>query len=223
MTTDKIQKYSENAIQRLIRSKKTFEGYESLEDWYAETDEKIANKELEYFSHIKKYFLTEFKKRDIYISSYALDDIIFYCIKNSNLQNFIVDVLEKIELNKLNAKSIVIFPIHNFGFQFFGFKNIFNGSLTTLSFDNFQINTQTNDFEKTKKLISNYAEKVFQKKINISLLYHFYKSRGLKWLSKNPLLIFEFNFTQVTPYDNLLIMEFLEKSGQFFINLKLPF
>lgn len=209
MTIKKLNRNAENAIQRLIRGKSIFENFYSLEDWYAETDETIAIKELEYFTFIKRYFLLEFKKRDIYISSYALDDIIFNCIKNSNPNDFKIDVLKLIELNNLDAKSIVIFPIHNFGFQFLGLKNIFNGSLTSLEIDNFQINTQSNSLEKTQELISNYAKKVFGKKIDISLLHHFYKSRSLKWLTKNPLLLFEFNFTQLTPFDNLSII--LEK------------
>lgn len=209
MTIKKIERNSESAIQRLIRGKSIFESFYSLEDWYAETDETIANKELEYFTFIKKYFLLEFKKRDIYISSYGLDDIIFNCIKNSNPNEFKIDVLKLIELNNLDAKSIVIFPIHNFGFQFLGLKNAFNGSFTSLEIDNFQICTQSNSLEKTQQLIINYAKKVFGKKIDISLLQHFYKSRSLKWLTKNPLLLFEFNFTQITPFDNLSII--LEK------------
>ncbi len=48
MTTEsKLKKHCENSIERFVRSKENFEGFNSFEDWYVHTseiDEKLANK-----------------------------------------------------------------------------------------------------------------------------------------------------------------------------------
>jgi hypothetical protein len=208
----KLRKYCENSIQRFIRSKENFEGFFSFEDWYiyaSDIDETLANKEIQYLDAIKKYFDYQFRKNNYYLSSSGLDQIIFYCIQNSSVQNFINDVFNEIQLNNLTEKSIVIFPIHNFGFQFFGIKNIFNSSLTSLLYEDFQISTQTNSIEKTKNLINNFCLKQIGKPLNKGDLQHYYLSRSLKWLERNPLLLFSFNFSQLNPFENQAII--LEK------------
>ena len=205
-----------NSIQRFLRNKAQFDDFNSFEGWYlasAEIDEPSANKELEHLSAIKKYFDIEFRKKDYYLSSSALDEIIFYCIKTSTVDNFIADVLSQIELHKLNAKSIVIFPVHNFGFQFIGVKNLFNQALTVLSYDNFLISTQTNSFSKTVDIVDKFCQEKIKKKLDKAMFLHFYKSRSLKWLERNPLLIFSFNFSQINPFENLTII--LEKLSHF--------
>lgn len=213
MTTEsKLKKHCENSIQRFVRSKENFEGFNSFEDWYvnaSEIDEKLANKEIEYLDAIKKYFDFQFRKNNYYISSSGLDQIIFYCIQNSSVQDFMDDVFNEIHLNNLTEKSVVIFPIHNFGFQFLGLKNIFNLSLTSLIYEDFQISTQTNSIEKTKQLINNFCLKHISKPLNNRDLNHYYLSRSLKWLERNPLLLFSFNFSQLNPFENQAII--LEK------------
>lgn len=208
----KLKKNCENSIQRFIRSKKNFKGFFSFEDWYihaSEIDEIFANNEIQYLDSIKKYFDFQFRKNNYYISSSGLDQIIFYCIQNSTVQDFINDVFNEIQLNNLTEKSIVIFPIHNFGFQFFGIKNIFDSSLTLLKYEDFQISTQTNSIEKTKQLISDFCLKHIGKQLNDGDLQHYYLSRSLKWLERNPLLLFSFNFSQLNPFENQAII--LEK------------
>lgn len=201
-----------NAIQRFIRNKNKFANFESFEAWYVnalDNNDNTADKEIEHLDAIKKHFDIEFRKRDYYLSSSALDEIIFHCIKNSTIQNFTIDVIAQIELHRLDQKSIVIFPIHNFGFQFLGIKNLINEAFVSLSFDDFQICTQTNSLKRTIETIELFCRKTIKKDFNKELLRHFYLSRNLKWLERNPLLIFSFHFSQLTPYENLVII--LEK------------
>lgn len=208
----KLKKNCENSIQRFVRNKHVFSDFDSFEDWYlaaSDLNEAGANKEVEYLDTIKKYFDFQFKKNDFYISSSGLDQIIFHCVQNSAISNFINDVFNEVNLSNLAGKSVVIFPIHNFGFQFFGIKNFFNGSLTSLMYEDFQISTQTNSIEKTNKLINSFCLKQTGKQLIVEDLEHYYLSRNLKWLERNPLLLFSFNFSQLTPYENQAII--LEK------------
>lgn len=209
---NKLRKKCENSIQRFVRSKEKFKGFSSFEDWYlyaSDHDAPSANKEIQYLDSIKKYFDFQFRKKDVYISSSGLDQIIFYCIQNSSIDEFINDVLNDVLISNLTDKSVVIFPIHNFGFQFLGIKNIFNSSLTSLMYEDFQISTQTNSFEKTNELINSFCIKHLSKPIDSALLQHFFLSRSLRWLEKNPLLLFSFNFSQLNPFENQAII--LEK------------
>jgi len=202
---NKLRRNCENSVQRFVRSKEKFEGFSSFEDWYiysSDVDEPSANKEIQYLDSIKKYFDFRFRQNDYYISSSGLDQIIFYCIQNSTIDNFISDVVSEVQISNLTDKSIVVFPIHNFGFQFIGIKNIFNLSLTCLAYEDFQISTQTNSLKKTIELINSFCIKHLSKPIDKSTLQHFYSSRSLKWLEKNPLLLFSFNFSQLTPFEN---------------------
>ncbi len=201
-----------NAIQRFLRNKNQFEGFNSFEDWYlsaTEIGESKANREIEFLDAIKKYFELIFRKKDFFLSSSALDEIIFSCIKSSCAENFIQDVLEQIELHKIDSKSIVIFPLHNFGFQFLGFKNIFNQAQSQLYFENFLISTQTNSFSRTVEIIDSFSKEHIAQNIDYSMLQHYYKSRSLKWLEKNPFLLFSFHFSQLNPSENLAVI--LEK------------
>ncbi|PSK91552.1 HEPN domain-containing protein [Taibaiella chishuiensis] len=205
-----------NAANRFINNKAHFEDYNGFEDWYldaSEKDEIATNRELTYLDAIKRHFNIELRKKDYFISSSALDEIIFHCIQNSNPEEFIADVLSHIELYKLNGKSVVIFPVHNFGFQFIGFNNLFNRALTTLSYDNFLITTQTNSLTKTMRIIDDFLRKKIEKRLDQASFDHYYKSRSLKWLESNPLLLFSFNFSQLNPYENLAII--LEKLSHF--------
>lgn len=208
----KLLRNCNNSIQRFLRNKNNFKGFKSFENWYIERsaiDEKSVNKEIEHLDAIKSYFDFKFKENDFYISSAGLDEIIFYCVLNSTINTFINDVFNEVQLNNLTAKSIVIFPVHNFGFQFMGFKNIFNSSLTTLIYKNFQISTQTNSINKTELLINDFCKTHINKPLNKKDFKHFYLSRNLKWLERNPLLLFSFNFSQLTPSENQTII--LEK------------
>jgi hypothetical protein len=209
---NKLRKNCNNSIQRFVRNKEEFKNFSSFEDWYiyaSDIDESSANKEIQYLDSIKKYFDFNFRKNDYYISSSGLDQIIFYCIQNSTIEEFTNDVFNEIQISNLTEKSIVIFPVHNFGFQFLGIKNIFNLSLTSLNYADFQISTQTNSFEKTIELINSFCIQHLSKPIDSSDLNHYYLSRSLKWLEKNPLLLFSFNFSQLNPFENQAII--LEK------------
>lgn len=208
---NRLEKNCKNAVQKIIRNKLDFEGYSSFEDWYVESsevNETETDKVIVALNQIKKYFDFKLRKKDCYISSNALDQIIFYCIKNSTTHSFVADVFNEIQINNLTQKSIVIFPIHNFGFQFFGVKNFFNRSFTSLIYEDFQVSTQTNSIEKTKQLINSFSKKHLKKTLDYGNLHHFYLSRNLKWLERNPLLLFSFNFSQLQPFENqAIIME----------------
>lgn len=211
-----------NAIQRLCRKQEYFLNFESVEDWVSNETNEVIEKEGEYFSHIKNYIINNYKLQDIYLPSSAIDDIIFYCLQNSTIDNFLTDIINLIDKNNLTKKSVVIFPVHNFGFQYLGVGNLFGRSQASLKYENFQINTQTNSFDKSVNKIKEYLGEINFSKVkslDYSLFKHYYVSRNLKWFDRNPVMYFDFKFTQFERFDNVAFI--LEKMS--FITNKLYF
>lgn len=153
--------------------------------------------------------------KDIFISSSALDDIIFYCIKNYEPNEVINKIDELIAYSGLNRNSIVIVPLHSFGFKYLGARHLLNGnSVFSYEYKNFTIYPQTNSYDKTVDIIKSYLNKVKlpnRSKIDYELFEHFYKSRELKWLISNPFMIIHFKFSQKEKFDNMqFILEKIE-------------
>ncbi len=220
--SSRLIKVRDNSIQRLCRQKEYFKKFDSVDDWVVKEDENVVEREGEYFSHIKNYIITKYKAQDIYLSSAVVDDIIFYCLQNSEIANFVNDVEDLIERSGLTKNSIVIFPLHDFGFQYAGLGNLINHSHVSLKYDNFQVNSQSNSFNKTVSNITDYLEQIKfpkRKKLDLDLFRHYYVSRNLKWFERNPLIFFHFKFSQVERYDNVAFI--LEKMS--FITNKLYF
>ncbi len=220
--TKQLKRLRDNSIARLCRKKEYFKKFESVEHWVVDEPESVIEQEGEYFSHIKNFILNKYKAQDIYLSSSAVDDIIFYCLQNSEIDTFLTDIEDLIDKSNLTKNSVVIFPIHDFGFQYAGLGNLRNSSNVSLRYDNFQVNTQSNSFKKTVANIQDYLEQIKfpkRKKLDLDLFRHYYVSRGLKWFEKNPLMFFNFKFSQVERYDNVAFI--LEKMS--FITNKLYF
>jgi hypothetical protein len=174
-----------------------------------------------YLSHIKNYIITKYKAQDIYLSSAAVDDIIFYCLQNSEIGTFLHDVEELIEKSGLTKNSVANFPLHDLGFQMAGLGNLINRSHVSLRYDNFRGNTQSNSFDRTVSNITDYLEQIkFPKrnKIDLGLFRHYCVSRSPRWFERNP-LIFSLQISQVERYDNVAFI--LEKMS--FITNKLHF
>lgn len=220
--SSQLIKVRDNSIQRLCRQKDYFKKFEGVEDWVVKEKDDVVEREGEYFSHIKNYIINKYKAQDIYLSSAAVDDIIFQCLQNSDIATFLNDVENLIEKSGLTKNSVVIFPLHDFGFQYAGLGNIANRSHVSLKYDNFQVNTQSNSFDRTVSNITDYLDKIKfpkKKKIDLDLFRHYYVSRNLKWFERNPLIFFHFKFSQVERYDNVAFI--LEKMS--FITNKLYF
>lgn len=211
-----------NSIIRLTNKKEYLEKFNSLDEWIYK-DSKQFDKEMQYLLIIKNHIMKKYRLKKIFISPSAVDDIIFYCIKNYDAAILLDKIDELIIKSGLNRNSVVIVPLHSFGFKYLGVKH-FLGNVSNLSYihDNFTIYPQTNSLEKTVNIIKNYLEDIHlpnRKKLQFDILEHLYKSRNLSWMKNNPFMIIHFKFSQYEKYDNVqFILEKIE-----FITNKLYF
>lgn len=208
----KLEKLAINSINKLIRIKNEFSNYNNIEDWIFEEDEKKVDNHSKFISHIKHYILKNYRVKDIHISPSALDHILFYCIKNANSLDpkiFLQQVESIIKDTGLDQPSLVILPLHSFGFASYGIRHITQTKDIDLKMDDYIVYAQTNSIERSIKLIKEYIEEINlpnNDKLNYDLFNHFYLTRNLKWLSHNPFLIFKFPFSQDDRFDNLRII-----------------
>ena len=213
----------DNSIQRLTRNQAYFNRFKSLEHWiYTETNEAYVDKELEYLGNIKNIVLRNYWKQDIYVSQSALDDIIFIAIRDFDAADVLKAIDDMVENSHLKKNSVVIFPLHSFGFKYGGLGHLFGNRDFSYRYDNFQILPQSNSFDRTKKNIVKYLNdiKLFnRKKLDEGLFRHFYESRSLKWFERNPVMLMHFKFSQQERFDNTRFI--LEKIN--FVTNKLYF
>lgn len=200
-----------NSIQRLTRMQSYFRSFTSIEDWVVNENPTTLDREEAYFIQLKNFLINRYRLQDIYLSPSAMDDVVFFTLQNSNPRDFLSDVEKLIKKSQLHRNSIVIFPIHYFGFSYGGLGYLTNRGNIGLTHGNFRVNSQTNSFQTTISNIRQYLEDVnfpTSAKIDYSTFEHYYRSRHLKWFDNNPLLFLNFRFSQYDRFDNVrFIME----------------
>ncbi|MFM2306229.1 MAG: hypothetical protein RLZZ367_898 [Bacteroidota bacterium] len=195
-----------NALQRLGRKQGYFKNYASLWEWIFSENESIVNSDMQYFEYIKNTVIRKYWHQDIFISSAALDDIVFYVVQNFPVEEMINRIDDFVKKSYLNRNSVVIFPLHSFGFKYGGLSFLKRNENTSYKYQNFQVFSQTNSFEKSKRNILSYLDDIKlpnRKKLDIDLFKHYHVSRGLKWFENNPVMVLHFKFSQQERYDNL--------------------
>lgn len=203
-----------NSIIRLTYKKEYFKKYNSIDEWIFK-DSNQFDKEKRYLLIIKNQIMKKYQLKNIFISPSAVDDIIFYCIKNYSADILLDKIDELIIKSGLNRNSVVIVPLHSFGFKYLGAQH-FLGNASSLSYthENFTIYPQTNSIKKSFDIIMNYIEEIHlpnRRKLNFDILNHLYKSRNLSWMRNNPFMIIHFKFSQYERYDNVqFILEKIE-------------
>lgn len=195
-----------NSLARLVRKQDYFKKFNSLWDWIFQENESVVDSEIKYLEYIKNVIIKKYWNQDIYISPASLDDIIFYVIQNFN-QNEILDKIDDfVKKSGLHKNSVVIFPLHSFGFKYGGLGHLLGRQNISFKHKEFQIFTQTNSFDKSVNNIISYLDDIKlpnRKKLDKSLFKHFHDSRHLSWFERNPIMVLHFKFSQQERFDNL--------------------
>ena len=200
-----------DALQRLTRKQECFQEFDSFWDWVMEEDDDIVDKEIGYFEVIKSLVLRTYLDKRIYVSPSALDNILFNVIKSSPISRVLRDIDIIVTKNHLKRNSVVIFPLHSFGFQFGGLGNIMGHQSLEYTYQDFRVFSQTNSFRRTTDAIMKYLHDInFLRwdRLDTDLFRHYFETRHLAWFERNPVLLHHFKFSQYQIFDNLhIIME----------------
>lgn len=209
------EKQVADSLSFLFKDKSLFERFESVEEsaYFGSDDEDNKLKAFEYyFLNISTAIYRVFHKHNIFLSSQALQDILFFVLKSSSQASVIREVLGRIRNSGLDKHSVVIFPLHSFGILGLGWVDALRdvkASYFIAPDADFVLVPQTNSFERTRESIVAALESLnfkFRGKFPDEDLAHFRRSRPTKWLEKNPLLICKLRFSKVVPYENQTVI-----------------
>jgi len=209
-----INKELKRSIDYLINNQDVIKEFSNIEDFVLRDEEYTTNSDaspdiLQACEHhllvVRNKLITELRARNFFIGLSVLDETLFYAIKKIKDENLIISTLETIRDSGALHPGFVIYPLHSLGLIYGGIIQSFSQSEINFNISgiDISISPQTNSFEKSIKFIKRSSEYLgIKRKIPIDLLEHWHRSRSLKWLERNPLLIAKIHSFPGDYYEN---------------------
>lgn len=144
-------------------------------------------------------------RREIFIGIEIIDELAFYGARDSNVTDLILDCLTRIRDGRMNRPGLIVFPVHSFGVLSAGlFYPLGRGQLTIINDDSgYALFPQSNDLGRTCEQLQRAAAALgVNKAVPRDLIEHWRRSRGAKWLERNPLLVVRANHLPGSYYAN---------------------
>lgn len=216
-------------LELLLQEHQTISTFTDLEQMILEVEESKEEEKYKKFYSIffatLKLILQQFRIRDILPSSSETAKILFNIIHRqpANSTQAIDILINDMYLQNLVNPAIVVFPLNAFGFQDAGLPLFFHKANLLFETKDLVLFPQQNGMENLKKSL-NLAKEHFRMKsipFEEELIDHFYRSRSLKWLIRNPLLTLKVAFSSSSHYENqYFLVRHLEKNASklFLIN-----
>ncbi len=105
---DKTLLLLNNSLERISRQQDYFKTFSNIWDWiYRESEEKV-NLERRHWEYIKNVVIRKYWKEEIFVSSAALDDIIFSCVQSFSKSDILIEIDKAVRANGLTHNSVVI-------------------------------------------------------------------------------------------------------------------
>lgn len=205
MNFSRTPKHVNNAIQRLSRLG-YLKQFSDFEDWvsteYFNGNDVRIERELEQFNVIYRFVTLEYRKQGYYPSSGFVSEVIFQTFTAGKPSDFFNDFQKRLAFSTATKTSILIFPLQDIGFASHK-RLLFLNPASRFYYDGpgFRIIPQTNEYQRTLSAIKDFingTKLVYKSRLDYSLFEHYRRTRNLKWLEYNPLLLCAFNFTQDT-------------------------
>lgn len=206
------------SVDFLLKHRNSLANYKNIEDFVLRDEEfttttnvdpKILQGCEHNFLQVRNAILRELRIRNFYLGASVLDEVFFQISTNSNTNDPIKKTLEVIRDSGVLRPGFVLYPVHSFGVIGGGLIS----SFTPIEIDFFIpelgliVTPQTNSYETSIKFIKRgmyYLD--IKKKLKTDLIEHWIRSRPLKWLKRNPLLIVRMHNFPGEYYENQLFI-----------------
>ncbi|MFD5689818.1 hypothetical protein [Streptomyces rubiginosohelvolus] len=156
-----------------------------------------------HLSALRGQLARELWARNAFIGPSVLDDLLYQVVAIDAAQDPILRCLEIVRDRQLARPGLVIFPLHSLGVLAAGFLQS-HGRRWVFSPPGAEIAIfpQTNAWDTTLANLDE-ARRSFgvRKAVPSDLLEHWYRSRSLTWLKRNPLLVLSVSTTPGSYYD----------------------
>lgn len=146
-----------------------------------------------HFVNLRNIIRYTLVNHSIFIGGDVVEELIFLSLCKN--QSPIIHCIDTIRDFKLHEPGFIIYPLHSFGILGFGFVRAF--SERVLYYSNpkkeIAISAQPNSKEYLYKFIENAMKDLqINQKVNKDSIEHYLRSRPLKWLLNNPIMIQKF-------------------------------
>lgn len=202
-----------NAIQRLTRKRAYFAQFSNFNDWIetetSQGNDAAVDSELPFFKDIYDHVMASFWRQQIFVSPSFVELVIFDALLNANASNLLAYINSAIKASGLTRDSVVIFPLHSFGFASRDFQIYRRRHPAYAGGENFRLYSQSNSLDTTIDNIFNYLDAIKlpnRSKLDAETIRHYHRSRSMKWLEANPILISKFRFSQWPLRDNVSVI-----------------
>ncbi len=149
--------------------------------------------------------LNELRERKFFLGVTVLNEVIFQHFCKEKIKNPVISALEAIRDSGVLHSGIVIYPLHSLGIIGGGFIHSYTDAKMEFYVPNMEIiiSPQTNSFDHSLQFIKNAAFQLgVKKQIPVELIEHWHRSRPIKWLERNPLLIARLHSFPGSYYEN---------------------
>ena len=183
------------SIAYLHQHRTELEQYESIEHLalsaYGDQPSRSARALGKHIEAIRAVLARELWARRLFIGVTVLDDMLFYAARDAAVADPILEVLERIRDSGLHRPGLIIFPLHSFGVLGAGLLGPLRSTryvYVNSSYD-LALTPQTNSMRQTLDFMEDIRGPLsIRKRIPEDLIEHWRRSRGARWLERNPLL-----------------------------------
>ncbi len=196
-------------INQLLGLSEIYTKYNSLDDFIfqmgqAEKGMTPIEKKFEgLIQSCSRKIYKEFASREIYPSYNYICELLFGSLKTGEkaAKSIIAEILNGLQLSGVKSPSIVVYPVYSFGFE-----NIGIGAKreTHLEIKDTRLYIQQNNIKGTFQCLEEMKNFLDLKdcSFDYDLINHYCRSRPLKWLHSNPLIISPVFFSSSDYYEN---------------------
>ncbi len=199
------KKSVERAKNYLDQNRIKLKSYSDVGDMAIKADEGDENaKACEFhMTQIRNALIHILWGNEIFIGATIIENLIFYSFKDTKVQDSISHIAGIIlDIHDL-GKGVAVFPIHSVRLPTTLFAK--SAEVVSMNLDEFGIRVfpQSNSLERSIDHIHETIESFgIPNKLPDELLKHWYRSRPLKWLSHNPILIVKLHNVPGSYYEN---------------------
>jgi len=209
-----INSGTKKSIEYLIKNRTVLSKYRDIEDfilrdeeWATQTDEdpKILQGCEYHLSKVRNRFAKELWSRDFYLGISVLDDLLFSSFARSETNEPLIEALDTIRDSGVLRPGLVIYPLHSLGVLGAGLVYSYTSSKIAFFLNNYGLafTPQTNSMAATTEFLESVVSALgVRKTLPHDLLDHWRRSRSLKWLERNPLLVLKVHSFPGSYYEN---------------------
>jgi len=149
----------------------------------------------------------ELSSRSFFVGNTILDDVLFRNFTDSSKPHPVISALEEIRDAGVLHPGVYIFPLHSLGVIGGGILQSYTDASVSFFVNGIDIvvTPQTNSFSKSLSFIERATKQLgVTRKLPRDLLQHWYRSRSLKWIERNPLLVGKLHSFPGDYYENQL-------------------